>query len=275
MKKMLKAITCAAGLASTLLAVNANAATVSESGIVWDTINQGGIEGIAANFNFQQWYTNGNYGMANGVPVITASSSNASELGAGVLTGLGKFTLLSDGREEGSSGFGTPGVTFCTDGPGQCELTFAFGGLVPLSQGEFDFSNAWLNVYYDGATASGTRFGAVSSTAYNKYDIAQDGNLWASFSFDNFIFTSLSGDFTDGQAYAELSVTGGDAFDALNYAEGGPDIEFTSASQFETQNVNYSTTGSGNITSVSAPSTVAFFGLALMGIGAVSRRKLR
>lgn len=275
MKKMLKAITCAAGLASTLLAVNANAATVSESGITWDTINQGGLEGIAAGFDFQQWYSNGDYGLANGVPVITASSSDDLGLGTGVLTGVGKFTLLSDAREQGPFPFDATGKTFCTDGPGKCELTFSFGGLVPLSISEFDFSNAWLNVYYDSETLDATLFGAVGTTAHDRYDLAQDGRLWASFSFDNFIFTSLSGDFTDGQVYAELSITGGDAFDALNYAEGGPDIEFTSASQFENQNTNYSTTGDGNITSVSAPSTVAFFGLALIGLGAVSRRKLR
>lgn len=275
MKKMLKAITCAAGLASTLLAVNANAATVSESGITWDTINQGGLEGIAASFDFQQWYSNGDYGTANGVPIITGSSSNDLGIGSGVLTGVGKFTLLSDARLEGPFGFGEPGKTFCTDGPGACELTFSFGGLVPLSLDEFDFSEAWLNVYYDSAALDSTRFGAVGTASHTKYNQAQDGNLWASFSFDEFIFTSLSGDFTDGLVYAELSVTGGDAFDALNYSEGGPDIEFAAASQFENQNSNYSTTGDGNITSVSAPSTVAFFGLALMGIGAVSRRKLR
>lgn len=271
MKRIFKTIVGAVGAASVCLSMNVNADVVSESGITWDTTEQGGV---AASVQFQQWYSNGDYGMANGVPVINSSSAQDVALGTGALTGIGKFTLFSDGRAQGPFGFGG-GTTFCTSGPGACELTFAFGGLVPLSVTEFDFSNAWLNIYYDDMSLDGTGFGNVSSNSHSLYSEAQDGNLWASFSFDDFVFASLSGDFTDGEGYAELSVTGGAAFDTLNFSEGGPDFQFVTASQFENNNNNYSTTGDGNITSVSAPSTIAFFGLALMGLGAVSRRKLK
>jgi len=271
MKRIFKTIAGTVGAASICLSMNVKADVVNESGITWDSTEQGGL---SASVQFQQWYSNGNYGVSNGVPIITSSSSQDLAVGSGVLTGIGKFTLFSDGRAQGPFGFGG-GTSFCTAGPGACELTFAFGGLVPLSLDEFDSSNAWLNVYYDDASLDGTGFGDISSTSNTRFSEAQDGNLWASFSFDNFVFESLSGDFTDGEGYAELSVTGGLAFETLNFAEGSPDFQFVTASQFENNSNNYSTTGDGNITSVSAPSTVAFFGLALMGLGAVSRRKLR
>lgn len=244
---------------------SATAGTVEAGGIQWDTVQIGGIPGFTAGFDFQQWFSNGDYGTgADGQSVVTASSATALPLGVGgVLTGVGTFTNFSEGRTEG----GMFSDSFCVDGNQACELTFSFGGLVATSQNTFDISNAWLNVYFDTPPNYGW---AVTTTAYQDIARIQDGDLWASFEFDSFVFDGNG--LQSGDAIAQLSIVGGmqSVIDVVDVNDGSSDIFFTAEGQF--LGSNYSQAGNGSVSSVSAPSTIAFFGLSLLGLGVARRR---
>lgn len=244
---------------------SAHAGTVQAGGIQWDTVQIGGIPGLTAGFDFQQWFSNGDYAVgSDGQQIVTNSSAGAIPLGVGgVLTGVGTFTNFSNGRTEG----GAFSSSFCVDGNEACELTFSFGGLVATSQTTFDFSGAWLNVYYQNPPNYGW---TVTETAYQDIDRIQDGDLWASFVFDDFSFDGNG--LQSGDAIAGLSIVGGmqSVIDALDINDGISDIFFTAEAQF--LGSDYSLAGNGNVSSVSAPSTIALFGLSLLGLGAVRRR---
>ena len=309
MKKIALAI--AFTLSSTSLS-----AVESAGGIQWDTLDFGTVDGLSASFSFQQWFTSGVYGTEshNGfdVSTITASSSVAlnpreTEVAPGIfasqvglaldagamvnLSGVGRFDSLSDGRRQ------TETPSFCVNGVSNCELTFAFGGLEVVSEGVFDSSGAWLNIYYedlsgtvvdatlpDGTTIPvtlpGTRpaeFGAVNSTAYTRYEEAQDGELWGSFAFDSFPFSgSLVAGTVPG---ANISIVGGkpDVVSALDTNDFLSDFVYSSSAQFgDTSNSSYSDAATGELTTkVSAPSTIGIFGMSLFGLAMFGRRKLK
>ncbi|WP_414828097.1 hypothetical protein [Alteromonas sp. H39] len=257
--KVIKSTVAALALATSY---NASADTVSAGGIEWDTFTQDGVEAMSAAFSFQQWFTND---YTSGGVIGGASASNAvlPQVGA-ELVGIGLFNEFSVARSLGSP-------DFCETGnSSNCELTFAFGGLIATSPTTFDFSNAWLNVYFDDTpdfpqSASGANLWQETADA-------QNGTLWASFSWDEFVF--VAGNLNGGVISAALTVTGGlpSVVDALDYGQGQSDFSMLSSALFFTGNVR-STGGTGNMQSVSAPSTVALFGLSLIALGAASRRK--
>lgn len=258
--KVIKGTVAALALATSY---NASADTVSAGGIEWDTFTQDGAQAMSAAFTFQQWFTN-DYTSGGVIGSASANNPVAPQVGA-ELVGVGLFNEFSVGRS-----LGTP--DFCETGTSSsCELTFAFGGLIATSPTTFDYSNAWLNVYFDDTPDFPTS--ASGSPLWTEAGDAQNGSLWASFSWDDFVF--VAGNLNGGVISAALSVTGSDlpgVVDALDYGQGQPDFTMLSSALFFPGNVR-STGGTGNMQSVSAPSTVALFGLSLIALGAASRRK--
>lgn len=254
----------ASALAFSTAITNAHAGTVQAGGIQWDEVSIGGIPGFTAGFDFQQWFSNGDYGIgSDGQNIITASSANAIPIGVGgFLTGVGTFTNFSNGRNEG----GMFSNSFCVDGAQACELTFSFGGLEVTSPTSFDFSDAWLNVYFQNPPNYGW---TVNNSAYQDLSRIQDGDLWASFVFDRFEF---DGDLQSGSSVAALSVVDGmqSVLDAVDVNDGTSDIFFTAEAQFIGS--DYSQAANGNLSSVSTPSTIAIFGLSILGLGIARRR---
>ena len=319
----------ALALALSVSATGALAATESAGGVEWDTVDLGTKDGISASFSFQQWFTSGNYGtdVVDGQTVNTVTGASNQgldsrsniEVGPGVfvseveqeiangenvnLTGVGVFDRFSDGRRQ----LGTP--SYCTTGSGNCELTFAFGGIKVIGNGIFDASEGWLNVYYEdltplttyldadgnficdsntcassfaayalGATQEQTTtpasFGAVGSDAYTKFEEAQDGSLWGVFEFDSFPFSgSLD---AGGVLGASVSIVGGnpDVVNLLDTNDFLGDFVYTADVNTVIDQGRYSFDAGGRIvTKVSAPSTIGIFGMSLLGLALFGRRK--
>jgi hypothetical protein len=260
----------ALAVAALTLSCNASAETVSAGGIEWDTFLQNGNEAMSAGIEFQQWFTStptsGEYLGLDSVN-NTVQPTLAANVGA-ELVGVGLFNGFSLGRNLFDPDFCAAGTS------SDCELTFAFGGLIATSFTSFDFSNAWLNVYFDDTPDF---FRGVSGiNASSRYVEAQNGQLWASFKWED-VFFLAGGNLNGGVISASLSVEDSalpGVVDALDYGQGQPDFDLLSQALFFPGNVR-STGGSGAIQSVSAPSTVAFFGLTLIGLGLASRKKFR
>jgi hypothetical protein len=274
MKKLLIASTLA------LCSLGANASVISAGGISWDDT---GLDptGVSAQVNFQQWFTNvSTTTMDNGTAGDTSddyqviTDDDAVAGGAGVeLVGLGEFTTFSDGRMPAS---------FCDSGA--CELTFAFGGLVvsgfdgvtPL----FDVSSAWFNIYIDetpdfvDATVDNT---ALTLGAHEHYVEAQNGTLFAALEFDSFI---LDGTIIGGESESTLSIRTVDGLglsdvqDAWDYSSFLSDLGFTAGATIQAGDL-YSRDGNGQAIGepVSAPTSIALFGIGLIGLSLASRRK--
>ena len=99
---------------------------------------------------------------------------------------------------------------------------------------------------------------------------AQDGTLWASFEFSSFDFDGNG--FESGSTDAYLNIVDG-LTDVIDVFETGTlrDIFFTASAQFNGD--QYTNNSTGEITTVSAPATLGLFGLALLGLGAASRKR--
>lgn len=250
-------------LTLTAAAAGVNAGTINAGGIEWDTYNQNGLPFWDAGVTFQQWYTTGTYANNGGVMQLDADSVVSSAIVPGaMLSGIGKFTAFSDGREQNSV------PSFCAAGAGTCELTFTFGGLTFNGTNVLNANNSWLNIYFDDSPD----LGGINNNEFSQYANAQNGTLWASMKFDD--FEIYAGDATAGFADGYLSVVDGlaDVLAALDNNGGSSDIFFTSSSQIN-PNTGYSASSNGQVTPVSAPSTVALFGLSLLGLGLATRRK--
>jgi hypothetical protein len=278
MKKLLIASAVALSLAS----AGASAAVISAGGISWDDTNIG-PGGVSAQVNFQQWFaapgtatttdTNSTLTTDDDYQRITSDSAVTGVLGS-ELVGIGEFYSFNDGRDP---------AAFCDSG--SCELTFAFGGLTVLSlaspgvSATFDSSNAWFNIYIDESPnfdSLGVADTTLASTAHTKFAEAQDGNLWAALGFDAFI---LDGTLIGGESEAVLSVRNiaglglDEAKAAWNYNNlFGSDVGFTAGATFLPNNL-YTLDGNGQVIGVPEPSTIALFGLGLLGLAAGARRK--
>lgn len=277
MKKLLIASTLA------FASLGVNAAVISAGGIQWDDdgIGPGGMSNQA---NFQQWFTTTPTTTDdNGTPGDTTDdyqriTSDAAVVGAvgTELVGIGEFYSFNDGREPNNP------PAFCV--VPNCELTFAFGGLVVSSNGPdpvFDTSAAWFNIYidstpdFDGPGASDT---TLASDAHSKFADAQNGTLWAALNFDSFI---LDGTLIGGESESGLSIRLNpglglaDVQSAWNYnGLAGSDIGFTAGAIFVDGDL-YSSQGNGQSIGVAVPepSTIALFGLSLLGLAGVARRR--
>lgn len=289
---MMKKLITAATIAGTILlaSFSASAAPVTAGGITWDDDTTPSDGGITAQAKFQQWFIDPvatPTSSANGVDVLNAGVSGGAVLGSvgSELVGVGEYNTFSNGRDN------TNAPTFCTG----CELTFSFGGLVITSIDmndvpTFSTAGAWFNIYFDDGTditnldgtpnfdGLGLTDTTLADDAYTKYAEAQDGELWGAFEFDTFAVTigNIFGGFSD----STLSIVGGraDVMAALDYNNplfGGSDLSLTNSATFGLD-AFHSTDSNGQMVGFSVvpePTSLAIFGLGLLGLAGAARRK--
>lgn len=280
---------------STLLlaSASANAGVVSAAGgVSWET---GGntLPNFSATIDFTQWWTTDNTADVNGGTLAgTSIAPTVSSLGTSLalgdapeLVGAGKFQL--------GTGVGEPNCN-------GCELTFAFGGLFFQADPNepIDATDGWLNVYVDYDKVGGQFDEALivdAASAATQAVNATDGTLWVSLALRDFIYTptadylALGEPLLDGNSAFFGEVLGGIAADnfVTDFFLGVYEADaFGLTSRFDDNrrapndasglNVqNYSVRGTGNVeaATVVEPSTIALFGLSLIGFGAAQRRK--
>lgn len=284
-------------LATAMLAASsaANAGVVSAAGgVSWEV--DGGLPNFSATIDFTQWWTVTNTtGVADlntAVSAETISPTLSSIAGAQAggqapeLVGAGKFNL--------GNGLGEPNCN-------GCELTFSFGGLFfdpQNANAPIDSTNGWLNIYVDYAQTGGAFDEAAMDNFADAADHAAravDGDLWLSLNLRDFqyyadpAYAAIGEPLISGTTLFYGEVIGGIAesnFISDFFAGAYEADAFGLASTFDDNsraptspaglNVSeYSVRGSGNVeaATVSAPSTIAMFGLALVGLGAMTRRR--
>jgi len=254
MNKLTKlAIAAIVGMSS----VAATAGEITVGGVTWDPdFDDGFSMDFGGTTSFQQWFTTSS---TIGTEVIVQATVDGAVAGAvgTELVGVGEFNLLN----------GLDNTGFLCAG---CELTFAFGGIV-LGAGGFDVTDSWIKIFSDSS--------ADFVTSVGDFVDAQDGQLWLTGAFDS--FNLISGTIQSGFAEGLISVDGGLAFanfdtDGQPIGLGGSDLKLSSSANF-LSNPKFSNVASadlvGNTVRVSAPATLAIFGLGLIGLGASARRR--
>lgn len=166
------------------------------------------------------------------------------------------------------------GVEFCSG----CELTFELGGFLTDGNGGFQdnngIENGFINVYRDYSQDydyANDPFNAAKAT---------NGDLWLRFTAGNVNFLSTSSDTNNPYLSGQLSVQwflddptalAYNSFETGSQVDGGD--AYSSANT--TFGIDTGATGNGTLfaDSVPAPTTLALFGLSVLGLGAVKRRR--
>ncbi|HCV03545.1 MAG TPA: hypothetical protein DG048_12915 [Pseudoalteromonas sp.] len=270
-----------------------------------------GIGNFNNSFEFIQWWDNtsnntsdGGFEQADFLQSIVDSSGAFNESAIAdyennwKLNGVGDITMpstLETGKLSCSS----------------CELTFEFGGIGLTSTRdannsftgwELNLDGSFLNVYLDNTPdfeiGSVDAIGSDAHLTDAQYDKVTDGDAWLTLAFEDSYFnpgntsTDPTGGLLAGDSYFSFSVTGGTAVDnfvsnSIRNAQtnifGQPiapefyvyrDIlGLGMSAAFGDAPLSSGTSGNLTGVAISAPSTIAFFGLGLVGLSLASRRR--
>ena len=260
----LKKIFCI--LTLSIINLCAHAGVVSFGGVTWD---EDAANPLSASFTFNQWYTTDSSDF-DSMDILALPSILNPAFGINLFA-FGEFTGFSSGRE----GQPTDNTSF-TDGG---ELTFVLtGAFWHLGHPDADAvglvtSSALLSIYIDdeGEGTSGRDLSASDPTDWA--DANNDGDLWASFSFD---YSELTGGVDNAQLIAGLSFVASDfeGSEVLDTNDGIPDFILNSSAQFNSENNTVAEGANGQITRhIPEPSLLSLFAIGLLGLASRRFRK--
>jgi hypothetical protein len=270
-----------------------------------------GVGNFNNSFEFIQWWDNTSNNTANGgfeqadfLQAITSDGVNFDEAAIAdyeanwKLNGVGDIVLPSTLET---------GKLSCAS----CELTFEFGGIGLLATRdannvftgwELSLAGSFLNVYLDQTPdfqiGDVDIIGSGANLSDAQYNAVTDGTSWLTLAFVDSYFnpgnptTDPTGGLLSGDSYFSFDVTGGEAADNIvpnsirnaqtNIFGQSVAPEFLvyrdilglgMSASFGTSPLSAGTSGNLTGVAVSAPSTIAFFGLGLVVISFVSRRR--
>ena len=245
-----------------LASISASASNITVGGVTWDPEYQSLFsKDFVGSGGFAQWFSNAGLSAA-GAPNLAAEQPGFPSTIGSMLQGVGEI-----GSFNGQSDF------VCAT----CELTFTFGGIEfdnDLSDGSvYDLAataaSGFFNVYFD--NTADFDLGSASNQA--AVDAAADGSLFLSLGFANLV--EVTG-YTPQKGGLETywNVTGGTAAEYFDTESElfGSDLGFTATVDF--QGGKYGTAiglASGN--TIPEPTSLAIFGLGLLGLVGAARRK--
>lgn len=264
----------AIAVASVLITGNVSADQITVGGVTWDPDyeNATGGSDFSSSISFSQWWSSvtttdnqiiegDNFGnpITPGADGFGFDYSNVQDPGFGELMGVATF----DRFNGNSSGF------VCST----CSLNLAFGGLTLDNPTDtlFNVDNSWFKVFVS----------PVVVDPFNAQQFAnvQSGSVWLSGSFSSFGLTF--GNAQGGQSLAYLNVLGGDAFGNFDtntvldtWNNSIVDLQLSGTANFEPGRRFAEASGlvvSGD--SVPNPTSVALFGLGVLGLSLARRRR--
>lgn len=253
------------GTALVVTSATASAADLNVGGVIWDPdwVNGFGNEmDFIAQSKFTQWYSEtsdarGSLGSVNGAVTI------GSVLG----------TIDADDNDQGASGFflsgggqidriNDPTKDFCPS----CELTFAFGGIGIDLDGSFILTaDSWLQVFVDDAINYDTSFDSAADAP-----TVVDGLVWLDATFTSAELRQ-NDTLDNGLLTSQATINGGLAADRFDPNQ----IKITGNATYDNLNFRYSSGANGQVfgNTVSEPSTIAMFSIALLGLASIYRRR--